>query len=217
MKNSPTLLLALAAILLNSCRGNTENVNISDKFNPEEMIANQNSLQKIVSKEMVAQVVKVPVDKLEARVENHISRGGQYTLLYSWASGNKKQVGDGKYQIDEYYSVSIGFVKKIRIEDFEKYYGTNSGLQSQVNELVQQKDFNKETATAEASYLAQYAGRRKTEKLSNVATMAFWETPIQALHVLAKDAAFTVTANFGDDAALAKKTSAELANAILNP
>ncbi|MBL7707290.1 MAG: hypothetical protein JNM21_17220 [Taibaiella sp.] len=217
MKNLLTPLLALVATLLTSCSGSTGNVSISDRFNPEEMIANQNSLQKIVSKEMVAKVVKVPVDKLEARVEHHISRGGQYTLLYSWMSGNKKHVGDGKYQIDEYYSVSIGFVQKMHIENFEKYYGTNKGLQSQVDEMVQQKDFNKETGTAEAAYLAQYAGRRKTEKLSNIATMAFWETPIQALHVLAKDAAFTVTANFGDDEALAKRKSAELVNAILNP
>ena len=65
--------------------------------------------------------------------------------------------------------------------------------------------------------IADYADRRKTEKLENVATMAFWETPMNALHVLAKDAAFTLTANFGENEALAKDKSVELTNAILNP
>ena len=103
------------------------------------------------------------------------------------------------------------------VEEFEQYYGTNDGLQMQVDAMAKQKDFNKETGTVEAKYIAGYAERRKTEKLENVATMAFWETPMNSLHILAKDAAFTITANFGDDETLAKKKSAELVNTILNP
>ncbi|HRP90357.1 MAG TPA: hypothetical protein PKX92_09965 [Edaphocola sp.] len=89
-------------------------------------------------------------------------------------------------------------------------------MQQQVDNMAKQEHFNKETGTAEAKYIAEYAGKRKTEKLQNVATTAFWETPMNALHELAKDAAFTVTANFGDDEAMAKKKSIELVNAILN-
>lgn len=217
MKNLPTLLVAVASVLFASCGGNTASVRVPDDFNAEAMISQKNSLQKILTKEMVAVVANVPVDKIDEHIENNINRQGQYTLLYSWATGNKKKVGGGKHEIDDYNSFSIGFIKKMTLAEFEQYYGTNDGLQMQVNDMAKQEHFNKETGTAEAEYIAGYAGRRKTQKLSNIATMAFWETPMNALHVLAKDAAFTITANFGDDEALAKKKSAELVNVILNP
>ncbi len=200
-----------------ACGSNTESVNIPEDFQSEAIISKQNKLQKILTKEMISEVVNVPADKIEAHVENNINQQGQYTLLYSWPSGNTLKVGDGKHEIAEYHSISIGFVQQMNIEAFEKYYGTNEGLQEQVNQMVQQENFNKEVGTAEAKYIAEYAGKRKTEKLVNVATAAFWETPIHALHVLAKDAAFTITANFGDDETIAKEKAVALINTILNP
>lgn len=208
--------VVIAAFLFASCGGNTESVRVSEDFNPEVIISNQNSLQKILTKEMVAEVAKVPADKIKTHVESKINQRGQYTILYSWATGKKKKVGGGKYEIDDYNSFSIGFIKNMNVAEFEKYYGTNDGLQMQVDDMTKQEHFNKETGTVEAKYIADYAGRRKTQKFENVATMAFWETPMNALHVLAKDAAFTVTANFGNDETLAKKKSVELVNAILN-
>jgi hypothetical protein len=211
------LKILIASFLFASCGGKTQSVSIPDDFNPEVMISNQNNLQKILNKGMVAAVTGVPIDKIDEHVESNINQQGQYTILYSWATGDKKKVGEGKHEIDDYNSFSIGFIKKMTLAEFEQYYGTNSGLQMQVNNMAKQKDFNKEVGTIEAKYIADYAGRRRTEKLENVATMAFWETPMNALHVLAKDAAFTITANFGHDETLAKKKSAELVNAILNP
>lgn len=211
------LKILIASFLFASCGGNTESVRIPDDFNSEVVISNQNQLQKILTKEMVAVVADVPVDKIDEHIENNINQQGQYTLLYSWATGNKKKVCNGKHEINDYNSFSIGFIKRMTVEEFEQYYGTNDGLQMQVDAMAKQKDFNKETGTVEAKYIAGYAERRKTEKLENVATMAFWETPMNSLHVLAKDAAFTITANFGDDETLAKKKSAELVNTILNP
>lgn len=210
------LKLIIVTLLFTSCGGNTESVRVPDNFNSEVVISNQNQLQKILTKEMVAAVADVPVDKIDEHIEHNINQQGQYTLLYSWATGKKKKVGSGN-EIDDYNSFSIGFIKKMTLAEFEQYYGTNDGLQMQVDAMAKQKHFNKQIGTAEAEYIAGYAGRRKTEKLSNIATMAFWETPMNALHVLAKDAAFTITANFGDDEALAKKKSAELVNVILNP
>ncbi len=215
MNNLSKLLITL--FLCASCSSNTKSVSIPDNFNSEAIISKQNKLQKILTKEMVAEVVNVPADKIEAHIENNINRQGQYTLLYSWPGGNTLKVGDGKHEIAEYHSISIGFVQQMQLADFEKYYGTNEGLQEQVNQMAQQENFNKEVGTAEAKYIAENAGKRKAEKLENVATAAFWETPVHALHVLAKDAAFTITANFGDDEALAKQKAVALVNTILNP
>lgn len=211
------VVLACCTVIISSCGGgSTESVHIPGDFKPEIVITNQNRLQKILTKEMVAEVANVPADKIEAQVENNINQQGQYTVLYSWPTGNTLKVGDGKHEIAEYHSISIGLVQQMTAEVFEKHYGTNEGLQEQVNQMVQQENFNKEVGIAEAKYIAAYAGTRKAERLENVATAAFWETPMNALHVLAKDAAFTLTANFGDDAALAKKKSVALVNAILN-
>lgn len=217
MKNLRTLLFAVASGLFASCGGSTESVHIPNDFSSEKIISKQNQLQKILTKEMVAKVANVPVVKVDAHIESNINKPGQYTMLYSWATGNTLKVGGGKHEIAEYHSISIGFVQQMTAEAFEKYYGTNDGLQEQVNQMAKQENFNKETGTIEAKYIADYAGRRKTEKLQNVATMAFWETPINALHVLANDAVFTVTTNFGNDETLAKEKSVELVKAILNP
>ena len=215
MKN--ILQIFIAMIFCMACGSNTKSVHIPEDFNSETIISKQNKLQKILTEEMIAEVVNVPADKIEAHMESNINQQGQYTLLYSWPSGNTLKVADGKHEIAEYHSISIGFVKQMQLADFEKYYGTNEGLQEQVNQMAQQENFNKEVGTAEAKYIAEYAGKRKTEKLVNVATAAFWETPIHALHVLAKDAAFTITTNFGDDEALAKQKAVVLVNTILNP
>lgn len=217
MNNLLKLLFALASVLFASCGGNTESVRVPDDFNAEAMVSQKNNLQKILTKEMVAAVANVPVDKINEHIENNINQQGQYTFLYSWPTGNTKKIAGGQHEIAEYHSISIGFVQQMTAEAFERHYGTNDGVQEQVNQMAQQENFNKEVGTAEAKYLAAYAEKRKMEKLENVATMAFWETPMNALHVLAKDAAFTITSNFGNDEALAKKKSSELVNAILNP
>lgn len=210
------LKLIFVSFLFGSCGGNTENVRIPDNFNSEKIISKKNSLHKILTKEMVAIVADVPVDKIDKYIENKINEQGQFTILYSWATGNKKKVGGDKHEIDDYNSFSIGFVKEMNVADFEKYYGTNEGLQMQVDDMAKQEHFNKEVASADAKYISEYARIRKTQKLENIATMAFWETPMNALHVLANDAAFSITANFGNDEVLAKKKAIELVNAILD-
>lgn len=215
MKNNVWIWLA-ASLLLASCGGNLKSVSLPDDFNSTGIISSQNHLQHILGKEMVAKAVNVPVNKIEEHIENNISAKGQYTILYSWATGERKKVGNGKHEIDVYHSVSIGFVKQMGMKEFESYYGTNAGVQKTVDDMAKQQQFNKEAGLAEARYLAEYARKRQIEKLKNIATLAFWETPMNALHVLAKDAVFTITANFGDDEALARATAVQLTEAILN-
>ena len=43
--------ILIASFLFASCGGNTESVSIPNDFNPEVIISNQNSLQKILNKE----------------------------------------------------------------------------------------------------------------------------------------------------------------------
>lgn len=208
--------IILASFVLNACGETNQSVNLPEDFNSEAIISHKNNLQKILTKEMIAQLAGVPLVQIKMQVESKTNAQGQYTVLYSWPSGKTKKVAEGKHEILEYFSLSIGFIQSMTQEEFEQYHSTNSGIQQQVDMLTKQENFNKEIGTVEAKYLAEYAGRRKAEKLQNIATMAFWETPMNALHVLAKDAAFTLTANFGADEQLAKQKTIELAQTILN-
>ncbi len=217
MKKFQRLHLVIAIILLGSCGSNNQSVIVSDSFNSEIITSNRNKLQNILTKQMIAKVMDIAENKIEVHIENNIYQKGQYTVSYSWPTGKKKKVGGGKFEIDEYNSISIGFVKQTNFSDFEKQYGSKEGLQMQVDAMAKQADFNKEIGTAEAKYIADYAKTRRVEKLENIATAAFWEAPMNALHILAKDVAFTLTTNWGDDEKLAKQKAIEILNAIINP
>lgn len=205
-----------AAALLSSCGGSTDKVVIPNDFNAENIISHQNNLQNVLTKKMVASTMQISESDIEIQIENNVNQNGQYTVTYSWQTGKKKKVGDGKFEIEEYQSLGIGFIQKMKQEDFEKYYGSSAGLQQQVDQIATKENFNKEVGMAEAQYLKDYASKQKNEKLENVASLAYWETPMNALHVLANDVVFTITTNFGDDASLAKKKSVQLVQTILN-
>lgn len=209
------LKLIIASFLFASCAGNTESVSIPTDFDAQKIASAKNHLQKILTKEMVANAINIPVEKIEEHVENNLSQKGQYTVLYSWKTGKTKSVSD-KINIPEYNSVGIGFIAKDDAASFEAKYEGNDGLQNQINQMAEQESFNKEIATAEAQYLSDYSKRRTVEKLQNVATAAFWEQPVNALHVLADKVSFTITTNFGDDENLAKENAIKLVNEILN-
>ncbi|TJZ61485.1 hypothetical protein FAZ15_09855 [Sphingobacterium olei] len=209
------LKLSIAIILYASCADSTETVSVPTDFDAQKIVSAQNQLQQILVKEMVADVVDVPVGKIEEYIENKLLEKGQYTVLYSWPTGKSISVSD-KYSILEYNSMGIGFIATDDVAIFEEKYGSNAGLQQRINQMGADSNFNKEIATAEANYLSGYAQRRTVEKLQNVATAAYWEKPVNALHVFADKVSFTITTNFGDDENLAKKNAIRLVNEILN-
>lgn len=201
-----------------SCTGgSTSTVSIADDYDSKVLIANKNNLQQILTKEMIAKALDIPLASIEENIETKIANDEQYTVLYSWISGKKKKLADGKFEIDEYHSVSIGFVKEMNLPDFDSYYGTNKGLQMQVDQMAEEENFDKEIGILEAKDISDYASNRKVEKLEQVASAAYWESTRHTLHVLARDVAFSLTANFGDNEELAKKNVILLSNAILNP
>jgi len=192
-------------------------VSIADDYDSKVLIANKNNLQQILTKEMIAKALDIPLASIEENIETKIANDEQYTLLYSWPSGKKKKLADGKFEIDEYHSVSIGFVKEMNQADFDSYYGTNIGLQMQVDQMAEAENLDKEIGILEAKDISDYASNRKVEKLEQVASAAYWESTRHTLHVLARDVAFSLTANFGDNEELAKKNVILLSNTILNP
>ena len=215
---SKLLQFIICVFLLPSCSGGSSSkVSIADDFDSKILIANKNNLQQLLTKDMIAKALNIPLASIEENIETKIANDEQYTVLYSWPSGKKKKLADGKFEIDEYHSLSIGFIKEMNQADFENYYGTNKGLQMQVDQMAEEENFDKEIGILEAKDISDYASERKVEKLEQVASAAFWESTRHTLHVLAKDVAFSLTANFGDDESLAKKKAILVSNAILNP
>lgn len=213
MKNLLHALIVL--VFLSSCAMKKEKVAVPDDFKPQELISKQNRLQNILTKEMVARTVGISADKIEEYIEGNPHLGGQYTVLYSWPTGKKITIEE-QVEIEQYHSIGLGFVRQMTAEAFENYYGSIAGLQQQVDELAALENLDADISEPEARYLAAYAKQRTVEKLEGVGTLAFWEKPFNALHVLVNDAAFSITTNFGADEALARKNAVKLLDKILN-
>ena len=66
--------------------------------------------------------------------------------------------------------------------------------------MVKDKDTDPDIAIAEVKYLASQSAVQQFEQIEQVGEMAYWETPVQALHVFAKGYAFTITTNMESSA-----------------
>lgn len=198
-----------------SCSGNTGKVDIPDSFEAETILSKAGKLETLLDKEKIADVVGVSADKIDEYIEGNAHLGGQYTVLYSWPTGKTITIEE-QVEIEEYHSIGLGFVRQMSAEAFENYYGSNAGLQQQVDELAALENLDADIGELEARYMAAYAKQRTVEKLNGVGTMAFWEKPVNALHVLANEAAFSITTNFGADEALARKNAVKLLDVLLN-
>lgn len=202
--------------MMMSCGTKEQKLQVPNNFDASKILAHKNEMQQILSKEKLAAIFDIPKEKIEEHIERNVNDNGQYTVLYSWPTGKTKKVADGKFEIEEYQSVSIGFIQKISAQDFERKLGSNDGIQEQVNQMTKQENFNKELGVFEAKYLAAYAKDREVEFLENGTAKAIWETPINALHIFANGVAFTISTNLGNDENYAKQKSIEVSNVILN-
>ncbi len=208
-------LCALLLVSIISCGDGQPKIEIPEGFHAEKLVSARHQLHQLLTAEMVAQIAKVPVEKLEQHSKK-IERGpGQQLVMFSWKTGKTKNLGNNKHQIAEYHSLGIGFVSEMSRAAFEKHHGSNQGLQEAVNRMVEKENFTKELALLEAGYLAAYARRRHVEKLEQVGTLAFWERPLNALHVLVNTTAFTITSNSGEDEPLAKRNALSALKLIL--
>ena len=91
---------------------------------------------------------------------------------------------------------------------------TKEEIGAEINQIVQDKDVDTDVAIYEAKELAKKAKSLSFTKLENVGTAAYWETPLNVLHVLANDVAFSISTNLQEDEAESKQKAIALANLI---
>lgn len=184
-------------------------------FEGAKLAAKVTALHEILSADDVAGLSGADAGKIGIHYENFSSDPAQHSLQYHWPTGNILSLPGG-HSIDEYHSAGIAFVELMTADEFKQRYGTNAGLQQKVNELGKDSTLSTEVAIAEAKYLGEYAKSRELESLDGVGELAFWETPVQALHVFADGVSFTVTINVGENEETNRGKATELVRLILN-
>lgn len=200
-------------LMLGACSRPTAEV--PSGFSGNDLAKKVIALHEIISLEEVARFAGVEVSKIGIHYEDYSPYPAQHSVQYHWPTGQTVSLPGGN-SIDEYHSAGIAFVESMTAEEFRSSYGTNAGLQKRVNELGKDSSLTAEAAIAETRYLADYAKIRKLESLSAVGEIAFWETPVQALHVFADGVTFTVTINTGENEKVNRDKAIKIAGIILS-
>lgn len=207
----------LMLVMISACNNTNQQVAVPDTFDAKQLIAIMQNPQS-VSKEAIAEIAGTDAAKIKVYNENFSADVSKRTILFSWANGEKKSVKttDGKeLQMDGYSSLGLGFVTKISKEDFRKKFESKSYVQDEIDRVTKDETIDADIAIAEAKNLAANAKIQNFEKLENLGESAYWETPVNALHVFAKGISFTVTTNLADENK-SKEKAVELVKLVFN-
>lgn len=189
--------IVFCLFLLISCGTQNESVEIPSDFNSnvlKEIMKNPENL----SKEKLAGIAGTDIGKLKISQEYFSPDPSKRTLLFSWPNGGQKSVKtkEGKeLKMDAYSSLGIGLIQKISKENFIEKFESKEFIQNEINRISKDENIDSDLAIAEAKNLAQNAKIQTCEKLENIGEIAYWEKPVNALHVFANGNSFTVTTN----------------------
>jgi hypothetical protein len=209
-------LLAFVALIA-ACNNTNQPVAIPDTFETKQLISMMQSPQ-LFPKESIAKIAGTDASRIKVHNENFSPDISKRTILFSWGNGKKKSInstGGKELQIEDYSSLGLGFVTKIPKEDFQKKYESKTAIQEEINRMTKDETLDADIAIAEAKNLAANAKIQQFEKLENIGEAAYWETPVNALHVFVKGISFTVTTNLADEKN-SKEKAIELAQLIFN-
>src|SRR5690606_8933158 len=207
--------LATTAILLHSCRGSEGQAEVLAGFNPTMILNRWSHPESIITRAQVAEMAGVDSSLVSIYKENIDEASSKSALLFSWPTGASVKL-NSKYSMPEYHSVGLAFADRTSAESFEEKFTGPNYFKKQVNEIARDSLVAPDIAIAEAKYLTQYAKDRRIIKVPGVGDAAYWEMPLQALHIRVKEVAFTITTNLGDDESKNRKRAISLANQIFN-
>jgi hypothetical protein len=188
-------------VLLSACNQGGPSVHIPAAFDVMHL-TNIMKAPESISKEAVAQIAGTNSDKIKIYNEDFSADLSKRTILFSWPNGNKKSVkiAAGKeLSVNEYSSMGLGFVTKISKEYFQKKFEGKVFIQDEINRITKDEAIDADLAIMEARHLAETAKTQQFEKIENVGEMAYWETPINALHIFVKGISLTITTNLADN------------------
>ena len=211
-------IIACCCVLF-SCRQSTDTAaEIPTGFTTAKILANATNLSALVSKNEIADIVGVNANEIKLYQKNYDDDIATTMLLFSWQNGNDVSVNINGKERKLYGSSSIGIGRLMKLSktEFDEMYRakTKEEIGAEINQIVQNKDVDADVAIYEAKELAKRAKSLSFTKLENVGTAAYWETPLNVLHVLANDISFSISTNLQKDETASKQKAIALANLI---
>ncbi|SFH12609.1 hypothetical protein [Pedobacter insulae] len=214
MKNIISL---FALLLLFACNRGSQVVETPENFDATQVTSIMKNPGSI-SKESIAEIAGTDATKIKVYIENFSPDITKRAVLFSWPTGDEKTIKaiDGKtLTVEGYNSLGLGFLTKTNKEAFQKKFESNASIQEEINRITKDETLDADLAISEAKHLAANAKTQQFEKLGNIAELAYWETPVNALHVFAKGISFTVTSNFTNEQ-VSKEKAIEFTQFIFN-
>ena len=166
----------------------------------------------------IAAIVGINANEIKLYQKNFDGDIATAMLLFTWQNGNEVSVKvNGKERkLNGSSSIGIGRLMKLSKAEFDEMYRarTKEEIGAEINQIVQNKDVDTDIAIYEAKELAKKAKSLSFTKLENVGTAAYWETPLNVLHVLANDITVSISTNLQEDETGSKQKAIALANLI---
>ncbi len=210
---------AIFIAFFQACRsGGKTTAEIPAGFKTDKIVANASQLEQLVTKAEIAEIIAVDADKIKIYKKNYANDIAVNTLLFTWENGAEQTVkmANGEQKLLGSSSIGIGRLMKLSKAEFEAQYQvkTKAEVNAEIDKIVQNKAIDADIAIWEAKEIARRAKTQAFERLENVGSSAYWETPLNVLHVLADDVAFSVTTNLSDDPEVGKQKAIALADLI---
>lgn len=197
----------VAVMLLLACNDKQESAVVPATFEYRQLAAIMKD-PKAIDRERIARIAGTEATKLKTYQENFSADVSKRTIVFSWPNGEKKSVkttGGKELQLEGHSSLGLGFVKKTSEENFRKKFAGKASVQEEINSITKDENIDADIAISEARYLAENARLQQFDEVENVGEAAYWETPVNALHVYARGISFTVTTNMENEKASRKK------------
>lgn len=209
-------IVAIICLVFISCGQKNESVKVPVDFNPENLIDIMKNPENL-SQEKLAEIAGTESGKIKISKDYFSPDPSKRTLLFSWPNGGQKtiQTMKGKeLKMDAYSSLGIGFIRKISREDFQKQFESKEFIQNEINRITSDEGIPTDVAISEAKNWAQNAKIQQFERMEEIDELAFWETPVHALHFYNNGFAFTISTNL-ENSNESKSKAIELLNLIL--
>jgi len=211
-----TFVLGFFILMISSCNSSNDKI-ASTEIDSKKVIAVIKD-PKSVSLEKIANLVGKKSSEIKIYKDDLSSHISKRAVLFSWQNGEKKSVKtlEGKdLSIIGYHSIGMGFLQKISKKDFQNKFQSKTAIQEEINRITKDESIDADLAIAESKYLAQNSKLQQFEKVENVGELAYWETPVNALHIYNKGISFTITTNLGNEKN-SREIALKLTNILLN-
>lgn len=171
-----------------SCKGNPESVEIPSDFNPQELAIFMVNPDQI-PKEEIANLIGTDVGKLKIFNDEISPNVSERSILFSWPNGGMKiqKISDSvELKLQDYSSIGLGFLRKLTKEEFQNQFESKDFIQNKIETISKDSTIQSDLAIMEMKDLAEMHKNQAFETIQNIGELAYWETPLNALHEIGR-------------------------------